>query len=157
MYCIREWESGQEDALAGGQKISAEQAYELGYECVMEKVKRALALYNEMLENFDSYRNACLYNTVVKEMPEFFKWYDVRLEPQNTILTLDYPVVKDLTDYSGIDAVWEYLNCIHKEQELLGRLDRDYVVEVLRCYCDDYEDMIENIWRIVAAKLKSGG
>lgn len=173
LYCIREWECEQEGAaqigsqmhvaepfqreqqesegqlIQRGQRISAEQAYELGLACVTKKVKLSLALYNKMMETFDSYGNHCLQDTIVKGIPEFFKWYDVKFAPQDTILTLDYPVQEDLRKYTGVDAIWEYLCCIRQEQKYLGKLPRNFVVESLKSYCEDYEDMIENLRQIV--------
>lgn len=175
IYCIREWEAEQREnaefvehmpdaqgsdgqqkmgnaanhIVKAGQKISPEQAYELGFACVTKKVKRSLALYNRIMESFDSYGNQCLYDTMVRGMPEFFKWYDPKLAPQNTILTLDYPVLEDLREYTGVDAIWEYLCCIRAEQKYLGRLPRSFVIESLKSYCDDYQEMIENLRQIV--------
>lgn len=167
LYCISEWEREEEaqieihqeiqmeKAEAAGQflqrkqKVSAEKAYELGVACVTKKVKLSLALYNRIMETFDSYGNHCLQDTMVKGIPEFFKWYDVKFAPQNTILTLDYPVQEDLREYTGVDAIWEYLCCIRAEQKYLRKLPREFVIEMLRSYCEDYEDMIENLRQIV--------
>lgn len=161
LYCIREWEGQQEEEVSakcqgngelqvvGQAHIPAEQAYELGLACVTKKVKLSLALYNKIMETFDSYGNHCLHDTMVKGMPEFFKRYDVKFAPQNTILTLDYPVTEDLRKYTGVDAIWEYLCCIRAEQRYLGQLPKSFVVESLKSYCEDYEDMIENLRQIV--------
>ena len=125
--------------------MSAQQAYETGLDCVEKKVKAALALYNDMQTQFDSYGNRCLYDTFVKGIPEFFKWYDMRFAPQDTILTLDYPVLKDLSAYTGIDRIYEYLLCIQKEQEFLHAFPRNDVIDALERYNPAHEDMIDNV------------
>lgn len=56
------------------------------------------------------------------------KWYDVKFEPQNIILPLDYPVLKDLSAYTGIDRIYEFILCIHLEQRFLEGLSRDDLV-----------------------------
>lgn len=145
----KEGQSAECQIVNTGQKLPAEEAYELGLACVTKKVKLSLALYNKIMEKFDSYGNHCLNDTMVKGFPEFFKRYDAKFEPQNTILTLDYPVLEDLRSYTGVDAIWEYLCCIRAEQRYLGRLPRDFVIDSLRSYCADYEDMIENLRQIV--------
>lgn len=173
LYCIREAERAERCAyceledlgqnggsdetqfslneVANGKKrLSAQQAYERGLVCVEKKVKAALTLYNEMQSHFDSYGNRCLYDTFVKGIPEFFKWYDIRFAPQDTILTLDYPVNRDLAAYSGIDRIYEYLICIRQEQEFLSVFPRDYVIGILREYNPLYEDMIDNIYEVVS-------
>lgn len=161
LYCIREaayaergdysCEKGQQkcDILAKQEKLSAQQAYERGLACVEKKVRAALSLYNELMTAFDSYGNRCLYDTVVKGMPEFFKWYNMRFAPQDTILTLDYPVLQDLSAYTGIDRIYEYLHCIEKEQAFLRTFPRNDVIDALARYNPAYEDMVDNICGIM--------
>lgn len=86
---------------------------------------------------------------MIKGLPEFFKWYDVRFFPQNTILTLDYPILADLRSMSGIDAVWEYVKCIALEQDFLLKFDESYVREILYQYHGEYTKLVENICSIV--------
>lgn len=102
-------------------KISAQQTYEMGLACVEKKVKAALSLYNEMQIQFDSYGNRCLYDTFVKGMPEFFKWYDIRFAPQDTILTLDCPAIKFITKFT----------CRYKQAS-------EYVIRCMRIRCWRY-------------------
>ena len=77
-------EKGQKQAevvMAGrAEHMSAQQAYETGAKLVKEKTKRTLEMYNQMLPEFNWYGNQCLHDTVVKGMPEFFKWYDCLLD-----------------------------------------------------------------------------
>lgn len=165
LYCIREaayaergdysCEKGQQkcDILAKQEKLSAQQAYERGLACVEKKVRAALSLYNELMTAFDSYGNRCLYDTVVKGMPEFFKWYNMRFAPQDTILTLDYPVLRDLSAYTGIDRIYEYLLCIEKEQAFLRTFSRNDVIDALASYNPAYEDMVDNICGAVKGAL----
>lgn len=80
------------------------------------------------------YKHCGLYETFAKGIPEFFKWYDVKFAPQNTILTLDYPVLKDLSGETGIDRIYEYIKCLHLEQTFLRKFPEAYVMEMLdRC------------------------
>lgn len=155
LYCIHETElSGNRGGnLPQGMPegtVSVRKAYERGAALVTEKVKKALAMYNEMIPEFSAYGNRCLYDTVVKGLPEFFKWYDVKFAPQDTILTLDYPVTRDLSEYTGIDRIYEYIKCIRREQNFLRTFSEDYVVNILRSYSNEYQDMVENIYEIVA-------
>lgn len=142
-----------ESISARQEKLPARQAYERGLACVEEKVRKALSLYNALMLRFDTYGNRCLYDTVVKGIPEFFKWYDVRFAPQDTILTLDYPVLRDLSAYTGIDRIYEYLLCIEKEQAFLRTFPRDDVLDALARYNPAYEDMIDNVYGAVKVLL----
>lgn len=142
---VRAWEKG----------MSARQAYEAGAALVEKKVRETLAMYNEMMAEFSDYGNICLYDTVVKGMPEFFRWYDIRFNPQDTILTLDYPVTKDLSGYTGIDRIYEYIRCIRREQDFLRSFPESHVREVLQKYDSGYQEMMENIYEIVAGSEKT--
>ncbi|MGN0298753.1 MAG: DUF6179 domain-containing protein [Lachnospiraceae bacterium] len=149
LYCIHEAEQFENHSVLPAEGISAQQVYEAGLVYVGEKTKKALDLYNQMLSSFECYENHCLYDTFAKGIPEFFKWYDIQFAPQNTILMLDYPVLRDLSGYTGIDKIYEFIICIYLEQKFLNIFPKDYVIERLRKYNSQYKDMIENICEIV--------
>ena len=153
LYCIREAGQTEQYSLIKAGEISAQKMYEIGVFCVEEKVKEALKLYNEMISEFSSYGNECLYDTVIKGLPEFFKWYDFHYEPQNTILTLDYPILKDISEYTGIDKIFEYILCIRLEQKFLSRFSEAFVIKILSKYDGQYRQMIDNICEIVLMDL----
>lgn len=153
LYCIREAGQTEQYSLIKAGEISAQKMYEIGVLCVEEKVKEALRLYNEMISEFSSYGNECLYDTIVKGLPEFFKWYDFHYEPQNTILTLDYPILKDISEYTGIDKIFEYILCIRLEQKFLSRFSEAFVIKILSKYDGQYRQMIDNICEIVLMDL----
>lgn len=149
LYCIRENELSGCHSLVSAEGIPAQQAYETGLSRVEEKVKKTLELYHDILPEFVFFGNECLYDTFVKGLPEFFKWYDIQFEPQNTILTLDYPVLKDLSMYTGIDKIYEYIVCIGLEQRFLKAFPEDYVIKILSRYHSRYKEMIDNLCEIV--------
>lgn len=153
LYCIREAGQTEQYSLIKAGEISAQKMYEIGVFCVEEKVKEALKLYNEMISEFSSYGNECLYDTVIKGLPEFFKWYDFHYEPQNTILTLDYPILKDISEYTGIDKIFEYILCIRLEQKFLSRFSEAFVIKILSKYDGQYRQMMDNICEIVLMDL----
>ena len=133
--------------------VSAMKAYETGAALVEQKVKASLQMYNEMMKSFSDYENVCLYDTVAKGLPEFFKWYDCRFEPQNTILTLDYPIIMDLSLYTGIDRIYEYILCIQLEQSFLKKYPHQFVMDILEKYSKRYRTMIENLCEIVLMNI----
>ncbi|MDD6327207.1 MAG: DUF6179 domain-containing protein [Lachnospiraceae bacterium] len=162
-YCIREATAEDgfvfEDATMHmnlpeqNKTPSAALMYEKGLECVKNKAKKALDLYNAMLPGFSYYENICLKDTIVKGMSQFFLWYDVKFNPQNTILTLDYPILVDLSDFCGIDKIYNYLKCIELEQIFLNKNPYQYVMEILEKYNKGYRQMIDNICEIVLTDM----
>lgn len=147
IYCIKEGISGQ--TLAGSRKLSAAQAYEYGYDCLVDKIKRTQEAYNEMMDNFCAYGNGNYAATVEKAIPGFFLHYDARFHPQNTIITMDYPTMISALDRCGIDAIAQYIDYISYEQSFLNALPKQYVYEVLERYPDDTRSCFDNICCIV--------
>lgn len=153
LYSIHEGEWEEQFSLIENSELSPEKAYDIGAKCVEKKTKYTLSLYNEVMVHFYSYENECLYDTVAKGLPEFFKWYDLKYEPQNTILTLDYPVLIDNPEHTGIDKIYDYVLCIQLEQKFLNRFSHEYVVEVLSKYNSEYKLAIDNICEIILMNL----
>lgn len=147
LYCIRELESGT--LPMGGGTLSAGQAYRLGCERVREKVKVAEQAYRDLLSYFSAYGNENYYDTVVKGIAGFFTRYDVRFSPQETIITMDYPVLGSLNGKTGIDAVAEYIGCIALEQKFLGAFQEGFVVDILTHYHSGYRRQFFNLCRVV--------
>lgn len=133
--------------------MTARQAYETGLACVERKVRMALQLYHELLTEFDDYGNRCLGDTFFKGLPEFFRWYDMKFEPQNTILMLDYPVLRDLSSLTGVDRIYEFLRCLSLEQEFLKGFPAGCVQQLLDEYAGGYRNRIENLCEIVLIVL----
>ena len=149
LYCIHElWESSG-NAPSLNKKLSAQRVYEMGAAYVRDKTGKALDLYNRILPEFCHYENKCLYDTFVKGIPEFFKWYDVQFEPQNTILTLDYPLLKDISEYTGIDKIFEFIKAIGLEQKFLKLFPAGYVINILSKYNRNWQESMDNICEIV--------
>lgn len=151
IYCLDEYWSQASGTVS--RDLSAEEQYALGAELVLEKAGRIREMHNEMSASFEDYGVKCLRDTVQKGIPEFLKRYDARFCPQDTILTLDYPVMVDLSSYSGADRVHGYLSAISAEQRFLGRFGTAYVISVLERYCSGYRDLYENICEILLGNV----
>lgn len=129
--------------------LTAEEAYRLGYENLLSKVKNAKTAYQELMTSFCAYGNENYHDTVAKAIPGFFKFYDVRFAPQETIITMDYPTICPITECSGIDAIERYVTYISFEQKFMGALPEEYVCEVLRNDQAGYRKQFYNICSVV--------
>ena len=146
LYCIQEYTLGAgKDVLCPGKKVSAREAYELGYALVLKKTQDARECYNQVAEHYDSYGNRAYEETFRKGIPEFFLWYDAKLKPQDHILTLDYPVLGDDVKACGIDRMYKYLWSIDQEQHFLERFPKAYVRTVNRERYPEYEEYFVNV------------
>ncbi len=162
LYCINEYEEAETKAgkpvnadliVTKDQQKTAKEAYQAGYQLVIQKVLDAKTIFDEILPEFNGYRNRGYIDTVVKGMPSFFLCYDTRYQPQNHILTLDYPTILPVEPLCGIDAIYQYLCYIKIEQHFLNHLPPAYVLEVLERYHEDYVELLINISSIVLRNI----
>ncbi len=156
LYCIHEYETDpakSQELLTMDEKAAAKKVYSLGYETVLRNVKEAQILYNKIIPDFKYYENWCYYDTFVKGIPSFFLYYDPRFQPQNHILTLDYPVLYPVHSLQGIDAISAFIKCVSLEQIFLGKLPDEYVFHVLRAYSPDHGELIINLTGIVLRNI----
>lgn len=152
LFCLSEYNSSAKDSLVQ-KDISVKEQYNIGAKLLSEKVENIRKIFNEISFQFEDFGVKCLYDTVQKGIPQFLKWYDIKFCPQNTILTLDYPLLIDCSFLTGADAVYKYIWAIQTEQIFLGKFDRNYVMLVLEKYNFEYRDMIENICSIVLTNI----
>lgn len=153
IYCINECESQSDNSIISSNIFSAHDAYEAGLSLVKDKAKDAHNKYNQIMSGFSDYGNICLHDTIVKGMPEFFKWYNVKYNPQDTILTLDYPILYDISDYCGIDRIHLYIDCIAMEQQFFKAFPYDFITGALCRYNKNFTLMIDNICEIVLTNV----
>lgn len=148
IYCINEYDMSREYDISV-RNLSAKEVYKAGSRLVQKKVEDLMRDYETLMQDFCDYGNHALSDTIRKGIPAFLKHYDVKYAPQDTILTLDYPILEDLHLYSGIDRVYQYVKGITLEQKFLKRYNSAYVMELLNAYSGDYAEMLENIPSIV--------
>ena len=152
LFCLNEYNSSATDSLVQ-RDISVKEQYSIGAKLLFEKVENIRKIFNEISFQFEDFGVKCLYDTVQKGIPQFLKWYDIKFCPQNTILTLDYPLLIDCSFLTGADAVYKYIRAIQTEQIFLRKFDKNYVMLVLEKYNSEYSDMIENICSIVLTNI----
>jgi hypothetical protein len=157
LYCIREndrpWNEEGNAVATRSLFATAREAYDQGYGLVVEKTRKANEMFNDLITDFQAYGNRAYYETVVEGMPEFFRWYDPRLNPMNHILTVDYPLLEPLQELEGIDLIYRFLVCVQKEQVFLHRFPESYIRRVLVSFHSDYEELIINICGLVLRRV----
>ena len=135
-------------------EMTAQEAYDIGYKLVVGKTHDALEMYNRIESCFDDYGMICLHDTMQNGMPEFFRHYDPMYHPQDTLLLLDYPAPEFDRTLAGIDAIYNYLVCINKEQSYLRQFPRESVIRSLRNYHTQYEQLFESVSELFMRKSK---
>lgn len=138
VYCIDEWIHAGDTQLTDG-KIDLKLFYSKGYEAVIQKVKKAGELYNTMLDDFMDYGCRSYRETILDGMPAFFLRYDAEFNPQDHLLTLDYPTYIPVGGLSGIDRIYEYLLDINLEKKFLAQFPEENIQGLLQQYQERYQ------------------
>lgn len=147
IYCIGHAQNGDHAVAAG--PLSATEAYEIGYAAVVEKVRKTIERYNELMKFFDHYGNRNYRDTVEKALPGFFLYYDAKFAPMDHIITMDYPVFGLDMELEGIDRISAYIDAIWEEQMYLRQFSREEVIGRLRSFHPHYEREYFNVREIV--------
>ena len=147
IYCIGHAQNGDHAVAAG--PLSATEAYEIGYAAVVEKVRKTIERYNELVKFFDHYGNQNYRDTVEKALSGFFLYYDAKFAPMDHIITMDYPVFGLDMELEGIDRIRAYMDAIWEEQIYLRQFPREEVIDRLRSFHPHYEREYFNVREIV--------
>lgn len=148
VYCIREQESAVFESVLSAGNCDPAVIYKAGLERVRRKVKEALAVYNELAENFRDYENRYLAEAF-RELSRFFRKYDALYAPQDHGILFDYPTLFDLTGFCGIDAVERYIRALSAEQTFLGTFPERFIISVLELEERNYRSIPMNLSRPV--------
>lgn len=150
LYCINECGNDGRAELPAGAFVDCMTAYEEGYRLTLDKVMQAKEIYHRIASDFDDYGCRNYRETIIEGMPQFFTKYDVRFEPQNHLLALDYPALMTDSGKNGIDLIMDYLAEIEYEQHFLKYFSRKAVTELLEYRCTDYRELyLDNICEAV--------
>ena len=152
LFCLSEYDNSHTSSLIY-KKATVREQYNIGVKLLEEKVNEIREIFNKISFYFEDYGMKCLFDTVQNGIPHFLKWYDVKFCPQDTIITLDYPLLIECGSVAGADAIYRYIRAIQTEQLFLGAFERDYIMLILEKYNSEYRDMIENICSIVLTNI----
>lgn len=149
LYCMELGIKGEGEEISN--PLSRErEVYELGRHIVMEKTKKARAIYDNLIINFDDYGCINYKDTVLKGLPAFFLNYDPIFEPQNHILTLDYPSLHSFSKEEGVNLLLEYVTGISLEKYFLSYFNRNTIIHLLENVSKEYSALfLDNIAGLV--------
>lgn len=151
LYCITEYMDGNNSIKINGESntentAALQEAYRRGYETVLFKVQKAKQLYDALVPAFEDYGCRNYSDTIIQGMPSFFLRYDPVYQPQNSVLTLDYPLLLGNPKTKGIERILTYLEGITIEAEFLSRFSRENICALLERIQPEYQSLyLDNI------------
>lgn len=133
------------------------ETYDNGYQLILRKVKNTKDIYDKISANFHDYHCKNYHDTILEGFPAFFLRYDARFQPQNHLLTLDYPIAcPDSLDIHpnhtlcGIDLLSPYLRAIQIEADFLSAFPDTSIEALLERIMPDYRTLyFDNICNCV--------
>jgi hypothetical protein len=155
-YCIGAYLKTIEDMelkLNTLKEESIEQLFSKGQELVRLYVKKSKDLLNTLKLNALSVNNYAYHDTIFDGIADFFKDYDCRFGAQDSPGNIDYPLSKDVTDLSGVEYLYEYLEQLTIENDFCRKFSSESIEKLLRGYSDSYKEDLMNIYEPILANL----
>ena len=130
-----------------------EYIYQEGLELVNSCCTATRQLFQQIV---DSKLNISLdaYNSTIDEaLPAFFDNYDPIFSAQDTITSMDYPLLFDDTETTGIYYIEQYLEKLAMENYFCSLFPPDSVEKLLvnygQIYCIDYKETLLNLFEVL--------
>lgn len=93
------------------------------------------------------------HDTLIKGLPLFFNHYNFDYDPQDAILTFDYPTYRCLSNKQGIERFLEYFKFVQLENSFNQLFAIDLILEMLHYYHIDYHLLIFNVTNLLLKQL----
>lgn len=128
--------------------------YRRGVDLVKNKTEKVRNRYNELIPAFEDYGCRNYADTIRRGMPSFFAHYDMFFNPQDTILSLDYPMLYARNNETGIDLIDKYIDQIVWENHFLGCFDKNILLDFFRFLLPEYRALyLDNLCEPVLLQI----
>ncbi len=150
--CTRSF-SNPKDAINLLISSTIKETYEAGLEMVESCLRDTQLLYQEIKNNKLNVPNEAYQDTINQALPQFFKDYDVLFCAQDTMASIDYPLLFDNMQIQGIYYIRQYLATLVQENQFCRFFDGEDTKKLLdqygQVYGIDYKEALINIFEIV--------
>lgn len=93
------------------------------------------------------------HDTIYRGLPLFFTNYNFDYNPQDAVLTFDYPTYRQLTNKQGIERFLEYFKFVQLENNFNKLFSTSLLNKMLFYYHCDYRNQIFNITKLLLKQL----
>ena len=94
------------------------------------------------------------YDDTVLEIARGLKFYDYRFLAHEVPCSIDYQLSNPVSEkLQGIDFINEYLKRLLFENEFCNNFDKAKIIELLKSYCEDYQELLINIFEPVFTNI----
>lgn len=131
-------EGNDKTLRADGQSLAGP-LYERGTTLLLKKAQTAREIFESIAYDFEDYGCQNYKEMIRNGIPAFFKKYDIKYNPQDHILTMDYPLLTGNPDFVGIDLIYQYLKGIQTEISFMNHFHKQSVIELMGRVMPGYE------------------
>lgn len=128
---------------------SIQELYALGREIISNKLAYSKELYSEIKKNLFVTPNKFYRSTLVDGISGFFKLYRPNFAAGETHITADYIPAIGRPKSCGIDFIYEYLQRLYVENQILNRFNSDAVHKLMCGLTPEYVNSPNNIFLYV--------
>lgn len=158
LYCITAYLNTLPDSAAALKTRDLEELYLCGLNLVKQYVKDSMALLLKVKATRVQ-TDLIAYNSTIDDgFHEFFRSYNPRFNAQDTVTTIDYPLLKDDMSVTGILYIKNYLTELLKENEFCAKYSKNHIRSLLFTYGVkyhlDYRDLLINIPELILEHSK---
>ena len=141
-----------EDAVAFIIAGSIKEIYAGGLELLEAAFADTKQMYQEVVQNKLGIPNAA-YQLTIDDLDRFFSHYDMRFNAQDTIASIDYPLLFDDQEVQGVFYIKQYLEKLALETEFCRLFSTQDINKLLfnygRVYRIDYRESLINVFEIM--------
>lgn len=131
--------------LVVGEGLSAQEAYEIGYQNLIKQQKRVKMKYKLLLKSFDDYGSTTYASAVRGDVAKFFENYNIKYFPTRSVVQLEYQLEHGYKSSEGLDMIEEFVDAVWDEQIYLRKYPRQYVKKKLLSYDKNYGQYVDNL------------
>ncbi len=155
-YAIDAFLSGfqnADDAIAILKTGSIGEIYANGLELLETCLADTRLLYQHIATNKLVIQNEAYNSTIDEALPDFFRNYDILFSAQDTMASIDYPLLFDDMRIQGIFYIKQYLEKLNYETQFCSLFPKENADRVLlnygRVYRIDYREALINVFEIL--------
>lgn len=134
-------------------KYTIKEIYDQGSSLIKQLLhfsKLEVEIFVKELVKIDLY---VYHDTIYRGLPLFFTHYNFDYNPQDAVLTFDYPTYQQLTNKQGIERFLEYFKFVQLENNFNQLFSISLLNEMLFYYHRDYQNLIFNVSKLLLKQL----
>lgn len=133
-------------------RMDMNELFKQGQKLLISKVESTKGMLIE-LQSLSMLPNIAYYDTLMKGIPEFFIEYDYKYAAQESPGSIDYPLLYDPMDITGIEYLNEYLSHLLIEHTICSQVPSGAIEKLMKVYSINYKEDLFNVCELVLTNL----